>query len=316
MRGTARISNDQALGYLPMTHWSIRPWCHRSIGVLALLLALGGWCGASAASVEPVSFPSLSPDASAAPRLTAELHVPEGKGPHAAVVLLSGCYGIEDVHRQWARDLSAAGYAALVVDSFGPRGVKEVCTDPLKVGVLARAEDAYGAKRYLTSRPDIDGGRIAVAGWSHGGWTLLRVIHSKFHRIPDLIAAAGVFQAAIALYPYCDLAATPTVPLLVLIGDADDWTPRKLCDETLGKIAATPMLEYQIYAGATHSFDDPFGADENAIRSWITSEPPGTASLEPGGGFRYLGHLIKYDAAAHADAKARVLRFLGTHLRP
>jgi dienelactone hydrolase len=285
------------------------------VGLLALLLGLCVLTDARAASIEMVSFPSLSAEPSTAPQLTAELYMPVGPGPHAAIVLLSGCYGVEDLHRQWARDLSTAGYAALVVDSFGPRGVKEVCTDPWKVAVVARAEDAYGAKRFLAGRPDIDGRRIAIAGWSHGGWTLLRVIHPQFFRTAALIAAAGPFQAAIAVYPYCDVSTTFTVPLLVLIGDADDWTPKSLCDDMFSRVKENPLLDYQVYPGATHSFDDPFGADVAAITSWIATEPPGTAAIEPGGGFRYLGHLIKYDAAAHADAKARVLRFLEANLR-
>jgi hypothetical protein len=37
--------------------------------------------------------------------------------------------------------------------------------------------------------------------------------------------------------------------------------------------------------------------------------------LDPAGGYRYLGHLIRYDAAAHADARARVRQFLLTHLQ-
>jgi dienelactone hydrolase len=279
----------------------------------ALLLAVVLLSVQCALAGEPqhVTFPSATSPGEKEQMLTAELYMPEGRpAPHSAVVILSGCYGVEELHRIWARDFAAAGHAALVVDSLKPRGVKEVCNDPWKVGVMQRAEDAYGAKRYLALRKDFDGRRIALAGWSHGGWTLLHAIYPRKKRISDLIKSDGPFAAAIAVYPYCDVSESFAIPLLVLIGDKDDWTPHGLCDGALAGIRATPPVEYVVYPGATHSFDDSFNADIEAIKAWIATEPPGAASLEEGGGFRYLGHLLRYDAAAHADAKARAMRFL------
>ena len=286
-----------------------------AFGNMALLATIVLATSAAEAGQQAVTFPSLSADSANATMLTGELYLPAEPGPHAAVVLLSGCYGVEDLHRQWAAEFVDAGLAALVVDSLTPRGVKEVCTDPFKVGPLPRAEDAYGAKRFLAGRADIAADRIALAGWSHGGWTLLRAFHPPFYSVRELIAEAGAFQAAIAVYPYCDIAGPFEIPLLVLIGDADDWCPKRLCDNALGRPDDNPRLEYQVYAGATHSFDDPFGGNEAAIRDWLATEPPDAVTLEAGGGYRYLGHLIRYDAAAHADAKARVRQFLRTYLQ-
>jgi dienelactone hydrolase len=281
----------------------------RTALLLAILLLAAG--RALAGEPEHVTFPSATAPGEKEQMLTAELYMPEGRtAPHSAVVLLSGCYGVEELHRNWARDFAAAGHAALVVDSLKPRGVKEVCNDPWKVGVMQRAEDAYGAKRYLSLRKDLDAKRIALAGWSHGGWTLLHAIYPRKKRVSDLIKSDGAFAAAIAVYPYCDVSENFEIPLLVVIGDADDWTPHGLCNGALKGVKATPPVEYVVYTGATHSFDDPFGADADAIKAWIATEPPGAASLEPGGGFRYLGHLIKYDAAAHADARSRAMRHL------
>jgi dienelactone hydrolase len=288
--------------------------------LMALLVALSGPCIESAhagTEMRKVEFTSLTAPGAPVQRLTGELYLPDGAPNRGAVVLLSGCYGVEDLHRQWARDLAVAGYAALVVDSLTPRGVKEVCNDPWLVDVMARAEDAYGAKRFLAEMPETKGKGVALAGWSHGGWTLMHAVYPRKKRISDIIKSDGPFAAAIAIYPYCDVAEKFALPLLVLIGDADDWTPSSLCDaaiESSNKSGASPPVEYVVYPGATHSFDDPFGGDMEAIKAWIATEPPGTASLEPGGGFRYLGHLIRYDAAAHADARSRVLRFLTRHL--
>jgi dienelactone hydrolase len=63
----------------------------------------------------------------------------------------------------------------------------------------------------------------------------------------------------VAYYPYCNpkLDVKIDVPLLVLIGEDDNWTPASLChelqaDEALKK--ATPV-EMVFYPGAHHGFD-------------------------------------------------------------
>src|SRR3972149_5417972 len=57
----------------------------------------------------------------------AELRRPPGQGPFPALVLLHGCSGITSVQRDWAERLSEWGYVTLIVDSFGPREVRNVC---------------------------------------------------------------------------------------------------------------------------------------------------------------------------------------------
>jgi hypothetical protein len=75
--------------------------------VLGTILLAGMVLEAIAAETEPlvVTFPSLTADGAKATMLTGELYLPAGPGPHAAVVILSGCYGVENLHRRWAVDL-------------------------------------------------------------------------------------------------------------------------------------------------------------------------------------------------------------------
>src|SRR5690348_2545100 len=60
-------------------------------------------------------------------RLVGYLARPQGAGPFAAVVLLHGCGGFHSSMISWADRLSRYGYAALAVDSFGPRGMGDHC---------------------------------------------------------------------------------------------------------------------------------------------------------------------------------------------
>jgi len=97
----------------------------------------------------------------------AALFEPEGTGPFPAVILLSGCAGwprapdIGIVKRVNA-DYLPKGIATLVVDSFTPRGIKEVCSDPklLNDSIAFRVKDAYAAMARLSNRPEIDSRHI------------------------------------------------------------------------------------------------------------------------------------------------------------
>src|SRR5262249_10273185 len=56
-----------------------------------------------------------------------QLWLPPGNGPFPAVLVMHGCGGIRDNHRSWAGRLVGWGYAAVIVDSFGPRNQRRVC---------------------------------------------------------------------------------------------------------------------------------------------------------------------------------------------
>ncbi len=216
---------------------------------------------------------------------------PEGDGPFPAMVLLHGCDGMV-YDSPWVENhLLPWGYVLLRVDSFGPRGIVSVCegNDWLKASPLIRARDAHAGKDFLANLPYVDEDRIAVMGWSHGGMTVLEAVGNWARSEP---LRPDPFEAAIAFYPYCKLK-LPRVdaPLLVLIGDADDWTPAQYCRQM--ELTGEAPHDYQliVYPGATHAFD------------W--HESPG----------EFLGHKMIYDPAAYEDAYRRAREFLERYLK-
>jgi len=277
------------------------------LGLLTLLAGRGG-----AATPTLVHFPSLDEQATV---LDGYLVRPDGDGRHPAVVLLHGCGGlltrtgtIESRQTDWTHRLAARGYVVLMVDSFGPRHQGEMCSQAgyRSAVYLARPKDAYGALRYLQEQPFVRGDRIGLLGWSEGGGALLLAIRSASRGRPPAWTSPD-FRAAVAFYPAsCREGAhtvpwASTIPLLVLVGAADNWTPAAPCAALLaGARSRGSPVEWQIYPGAYHDFDWPnLGRRELEAYRKRSGEVPITAM----------------DPAARADALARVPAFLGRYLQ-
>jgi len=236
----------------------------------------------------PLAFNSttVGPPGSLAP---AELYRPSGPGPFPAVILLHGCDGIGAHYRSWARRLADWGYVALQVDSFGPRNLKSVCNRGRQVPPELRAQDALAAADYLRTLPDVQPNLIGVIGFSHGGWTVLKSV---------LAEDAGIkvnrpFAAAVAFYPGCEIPRSSLLTdTLILIGDADDWTPVKLCERWRNAVTMdNHTVEMIVYHGAVHGFD---------------AERPVHA---------FAGHMVGRDPAAAADAIMQTQAFFEHHLK-
>src|SRR5262245_21100671 len=136
-------------------------------GIVASLIVAMTVASADAAAGE---FVDIQSGTKAEPvRVTGYLARPPGAGPFSAVVLLHGCGGFHRSMISWADRLARFGYAALAIDSFGPRGIDEHCGG-LFVDQVA---DAYEALRYLTSKPFVRASHVAVMGFSMGGLSVL-----------------------------------------------------------------------------------------------------------------------------------------------
>ena len=207
--------------------------------------------------------------------LTGVLFAPAETGAassrHPAVVLLHGCSGMLNTRgqlasnqRAWAERFAQWGFVALTLDSFSPRGAGSICAIPGAQRPARpwedRTADAYAALAWLARRPDVDAQRIFVAGWSHGGSTVMGVVRPE---APGRLAEGARFRAAIAFYPGCPRPPAlnnyrPTMPLLILHGEADDWVPAAPCVELGRHFAQAPVSVRTVtYPGAHHGFDAP-----------------------------------------------------------
>jgi dienelactone hydrolase len=236
---------------------------------------------------------------------------PPGAGPFPAVVQLHGCGGLEAQSYRWASWFADHGYVALVVDSFGPRRVKGDCrSGDDEPPITARFDDAFGALRYLQSISDVQGERVAAIGWSQGGVYAISVINGpsleRARKRGVQLPAVG-FAAGIGIYPggcFSLVKEQVVRPLLVLIGDVDDWTPAAKCAEMVEAMKSRGAdARIVIYPGAYHYFD------VEGQRPEVLTDVDNDA--KPGG----HGATVAYQAQAAADAHRQVETFLAAQLK-
>ena len=272
---------------------------------LSMLLCL------PAAAQERVSFPSLDGSGHAPVVLTGFFFRAgsASDAPAPAIAMFHGCGGAYDRRgalsqrmRDYAALFNARGMHALVVDSLTPRYEREICTQRTgsrRVTVSSRRLDALGAVGFLAERKDVDAARIGLVGWSHGGNTVLSATNGRRR---DVAAALARPAFAIAFYPGCETELKrgyePVVPLLLLVGELDDWTPAAPC-RALAKESAEPKPEIESYAGAWHGFD-------SALPVRLRKDVPN--GVNPGQGVHVGGN----PAAARAS-RERLLGFLASH---
>ena len=261
--------------------------------------------GVAIAAPEQVRLPSLDSPGGVPVDLPGHWFRAPVDGPAPAVLALHGCGGLFDGrgrlaerYIELAARLNALGVHMLATDSLQPRGERELCTQRTgqrRVTQLQRRRDALGGLQWLAAQPGVDATRLGLLGWSNGGSTVLAASNQRH---PEVAAARVRPTLLVAFYPGCEAELTrgfqPTAPLLMLLGEADDWTPAAPCKALAA--AAGPSVQWEAYAGAFHGFD---GTGPVRLRRDV---PNGT---HPGQGVHVGG-----DPAARAAAAARLDQFV------
>lgn len=267
--------------------------------------------GQPASAQQAIRFPS--PDR-AGTAVSGWLWQPAGPGPHPAAVLLHGCGGpttssgrLNSRIVDWAGRLAEAGYVALAIDSFGPRGIRSTCgKNADRLATSVRVDDALDGLAWLRRQPAVRGDRIAAFGWSAGAQVVLSLVNDgagKAARLPE-----GNFRAAVAFYPGCrgfneNGAWRSRIPLQIEIGAADDWTPAAPCEALVRRRqAAGDPIAITVHPGAYHDFDAP--DMKVRVREGLAHSADGT-------GRAHLGT----DPAARAAAIVEVMAFLQHRLK-
>ena len=240
---------------------------------------------------------------------------PEGAGPFPGLVLLPTCGGhIAFMNTfDWAKRALDHGYAVLVVDPLGPRGVRQNCVPPQAVGTNRFMQDGFDAAEHLRKQPFVDPDHIGLMGFSLGAMAGFGASGVK-HAHED---GRKPFQAIVAAYPVCifksiklsktgqlaDLHFIPDqieVPLLVEMGDLDTETyPVERCIPTLDALKAKGApVDYRLYH-ATHNWD----ATETRTTSFRKTGLEGQTIV------------YEYDSGVTEQSAKDAFAFLDAHLK-
>jgi dienelactone hydrolase len=234
----------------------------REVMIVALLCT---GCATKTPSPAPPGVIDLTEDGS--PVVAHWKPVADDKSPRPAVVALHGCGGLylrdgktfDGRYPRYVERLHKAGYHVLLPDSFTPRGTPSICTvknGERTITVETRRADVVAAVHWLARQPDVDPKRIVLLGWSHGAMTSLNAINSARPGFATPLAGAVVF------YPGCNgfLRApfTIDIPVLMLLGEKDDWTPPGRCVQLAERTRQKqPDAEFtvHVYPDSYHGFD-------------------------------------------------------------
>jgi dienelactone hydrolase len=144
------------------------------------------------------------------------LALPEGDGPHPAVLVIHDALGLGELARERAAALADLGYVALAGDMYGG-GV--VCETSAEAGTHMAPLDADPAKlraragaglAALAARAEVDPGRIAAIGFCFGGQCALELARTgadlkavvSFHGLltTHRPAAPGAIRGEVAVF--------------------------------------------------------------------------------------------------------------------
>jgi len=260
-------------------------------------------CCGSLHTFEPATVPGDPP-------LNVQWQPAAQSGRRPAIIALHGCSGLytqrgkfDDRYTSYADRWNAAGWHVVAPDSFGSRGQGAICAQPAAqrtIKVAHRRDDVLRTAAWLATRNDVDPQRVAVVGWSHGAMTALEVLDRS--RWPELTPAAIV-----TYYPACSgwkkrALVQPAAPLLMLLGEADDWTPAAPCRELAERFEARfpGAVTARAYADSLHGFDS---------RSSVRFRP------DIPGGVDARGVHVGGNPAAREASLLELDRFLAQHLR-
>jgi dienelactone hydrolase len=263
-----------------------------------------------------------------------ELRIPRpGTDRLPAVVLVHGSGGVGANVDGWAQELTALGFATLVLDSFTGRKIASTSADQAQLGRLAMIVDTYRVLEVLANHPRVDPARIGLMGFSRGGQAVLYASLKRFQRMHGPRSAE--YAAYVAFYPACNTTFVDDTevsdrPIRIFHGTADDYVPVAPCRGYVTRLR-TAYRDVQLteYPGAHHAFDNPLlnpprtSAQAQTTRGCLLEERPGGSivNVRTGQPFSYAdpcverGPTVGYDAQAHAEAVKAVKEFLTATLK-
>jgi dienelactone hydrolase len=189
--------------------------------------------------------------------------IPEGPGPHPAVLVMHDARGLGDLVKQRATTLASLGYVALATDMYGG-GVNH--TNGIDAAPLMMAfhqdpqklrDRVVGWLEVLKAQPGVDSDRTAAIGFCFGGQCVLELARSgadvkvvvSYHGLltTQLPTQQGVIKALATVFT----------------GTEDPYAPAEHVEGFRQEMkAAGAKWQVTEFSGVYHAFTDPNGERE------------------------------------------------------
>jgi dienelactone hydrolase len=201
-------------------------------------------------------------------------------GATAAVMITHGSQGLDSRLFEYADAARQAGFAALVIDHWTPRGITVTHNDYVAAtqkggNEFNMAFDSLTAAAWLRQRGFAKVGSI---GESQGGGAAITLVQKWIHdsvnrNVSRLYGRAFTVQpldAVVGMYGFCGIRNAPrdaylATPFLFITGAEDDETPSRYCEQYVpwmnGRGAAAKIV---VLPDVGHSFDAPYRRQRNA----------------------------------------------------
>ena len=199
---------------------------------------------------------------------------PDDDRPRPTVLLFHGCGGLRAHLPRYAEAAKAAGWRAVIVDSYAPRGwgraftLTAVCTG-LALRGYERAGDVLAVIHGISRRSDVDASQLALGGWSHGGWSIMEMMSETPapRRMgvadPGVVDLSGV-KAVWLAYSYIGAWAFNRMKpwrlhprVFALTAGRDHLTTVRNAERVNAMIRAGGAEVESWVVDATHAFDEP-----------------------------------------------------------
>ncbi len=204
-------------------------------------------------------------------RVTAVLAVPDGDGPHPAIVLLPAIAGVNAYTKTAAERLAGHGYVTLLLDYYSREGQAPDVSSPEIIGqAVANLYDPSvlgnvgAAIDTLSAHPRVVAEIIATWGFCIGGMYAY-LAACEYEQIAAAVDFYGTVRYAATsehkpISPL-DRARELNAPLIGHFGDFD----RLISGDDVDAFASAlrehgKIYEFYAYQGAPHAFDEDFRA--------------------------------------------------------
>jgi len=229
--------------------------------------------------VEYIIYPSRHGDLD----IPAYLTIPDGEGPFPLIVLPHGGPFVSEVitYDEWGQVLANNGYMVLQPQYRGSLGYgMEHFTSALGESGLKMQDDKDDGALYLVEQGLADPDRLAMFGWSYGGYAALVAASREPNIYQCVIAGAAVSDPNMQLNYYrdgllpftedfelqrragiqpIDEVENVNIPMLLIHGDVDQRVPIEHMEVYIPRLErAGKTFEYVELEGADHFFNTLF----------------------------------------------------------